>query len=315
MEAETTTGAGIGAGGRRFSDVTHRWSAASGRRTTLGTLGEVARDIVEYRHLLYQLALRDVRVRYKQAVMGFAWAVFLPVMIVLSGLLVRYAMAYLSGNTLDGEVIAGLAIKSIPWAFFVGAIQFAAASLIANINLITKIYFPREVLPVASVSAQAFDSSIGGVAVLLVLPFLGVQYGLQALWILPLLVLLVSFTLGAALLLSCANLFFRDVKYIVRVLLTFGIFFTPVFFEPEMFGALGGRLMMLNPLAPILEGLRLAVIEGHDLLQPLTTPVGDTAMTIWSPWYLLYVAVLAFGGTAAAAVLFHRLEFLFAEYV
>jgi len=74
---------------------------------------------------------------------------------------------------------------------------------------------------------------------------------------------LVLFTAGSALVVSCANLFFRDVKYIVQVLLSFGIFFTPVFFEPEMFGPLGARLMMLNPLAPILEGQVGAHLGGH----------------------------------------------------
>ena len=291
------------------------WSAESGKKSALATLYEIGQDLWEYHHLLYQLALRDIRVRYKQAVMGFGWAVFLPIVIVLSGIVVRFAMSYLSGDTLDREVIAGLAIKSIPWAFFVGAIQFASSVLIGNISLVTKIYFPREVLPVASVAAQAFDSSIGGVAVLLLLPFLSVSYGVEALWAVPLLVVLLVFTLGTALLLSCANLFFRDVKYIVRVLLTFGIFFTPVFFEPEMFGEIGARVMMLNPLAPILEGLRLSVIEGHNLLQPLVESAGGSAIVVWSPWYLLYVVVVAFAGTAAAALLFHRLEFLFAEYV
>jgi ABC-type polysaccharide/polyol phosphate export permease len=295
--------------------VVQVWSSSANRIRVLATLAETWRDLIEYRHLLYQLALRDVRIRYKQAVMGFAWAIFLPILIVLSGIVVRYAMAYLSGTTLDADIIAGLAIKSIPWAFFVGAIQFSSGVLITNRNLVTKIYFPREVLPTASVLAQCFDSAIGGLAVLVVLPFLGVTYGWAALWIFPLLAALFLITLGSSLLLSSANLFFRDVKYIVRLLLTFGIFFTPVFFEPEMFGGTGAQLMMLNPLAPILEGLRLAVVEGHDLSQSLVSTGTGAEILAWSPWYLVYVFTLAVAGTAAAAVLFHRLEFLFAEYI
>ncbi len=295
--------------------VVQVWSSSANRIRVFATLAETWRDLIEYRHLLFQLALRDVRIRYKQAVMGFAWAIFLPILIVLSGIVVRYAMSYLSGTTLDTDIIAGLAIKSIPWAFFVGAIQFSSGVLIANRNLVTKIYFPREVLPTASVLAQCFDSAIGGLAVLAVLPLLGVSYGWAALWIFPLLAALFLFTLGSSLLLSSANLFFRDVKYIVRLLLTFGIFFTPVFFEPEMFGGTGAQLMMLNPLAPILEGLRLAVVEGHDLSQTLMVTGTGADILAWSPWYLVYVFALAVFGTAAAAVLFHRLEFLFAEYI
>lgn len=291
------------------------WSSASARIRPLATLAETWRDLIDYRHLLYQLTLRDIRIRYKQAVMGFAWAIFLPILIVMSGIIVRYAMSYLSGSQLETEMIAGLAIKSIPWAFFVGAIQFASGVLLGNRNLVTKIYFPREVLPLASVIAQSFDSAIGGLAVVLLLPFLGVHYGLAALWTLPLLAALFLFTVGSALLLSSANLFFRDVKYIVRVILTFGIFFTPVFFEPEMFGRIGAQVMMLNPIAPILEGLRLSVIEGHDLSQTLVVMSKGAEILAWSPWYLVYVFVLAVFGTAAAALLFHRLEFLFAEYI
>jgi len=306
---------GQGASVPTQSQEIHHWSARSSDRSPLATLAEIGRDMVEYRHLLRQLVIRDIRIRYKQAVMGFAWAVFLPILIVLSGIIVRFAMSYLSGDSLDSEVIAGLAVKSIPWAFFVGAIQFASASLIGNMNLVTKIYFPREVLPLSSVFAQGFDTAIGSLAIALVLPFLSVSYGLQSLWVVPLVAILLLITIGTALLLSCANLFFRDVKYIVRVMLTFGIFFTPVFFEPQMFGALGGQVMMLNPLAPVLEGLRLSIVEGHNLLHPLTVTQGDAAMLAWTPWYLVYVSAIAIVGTVGAALFFHRLEFLFAEYI
>jgi ABC-type polysaccharide/polyol phosphate export permease len=288
-----------------------------GERGFASALRRIARDLVEYRHLLLQLTIRDIRVRYKQAVMGFGWAIFLPMLIVLSGVLVRYAMAYLSGTVLESEDIAGLAVKSIPWAFFVGAVQTSSQSLIGNMNLVTKIYFPREVLPLAGVLAQAFDSSLGTVALIVTVPlFLGVVPGVEVLWIFPLGAALVSVTVGCALLLSCANVFFRDVKYIVQVLLTFGIFFTPVFFEPEMFGQVGARIMMLNPLAPILEGLRLSCIAGHDLLSTLhVTSDTGTAILVWSPWYLVYVAAWALVFPLVTARFFHHLEFLFAEYV
>jgi ABC-type polysaccharide/polyol phosphate export permease len=131
-----------------------------------------------------------------------------------------------------------------------------------------------------------------------------------------LLALLILFTAAACLALSCANLFFRDVKYIVQVLLTFGIFFTPVFFEPRMFGQLGGRLMLLNPLAPLLEGLRLSIVHGHNLATPLvTTAANGASFPAWSPWYLVYSAAWAVLGLVASALMFHRAEAVFAEYV
>ena len=122
-------------------------------------------------------------------------------------------------------------------------------------------------------------------------------------------------TAGLALLVSCANLFFRDVKYVVQVLLMFGIFFTPVFFEPEMFGALGARVMMLNPLAPLMEGLRLSVVMDHNLLDTLVVQGRHGVVLAWSPWYLVYSAACAIAALLAGLLVFHRAESKFAEYV
>jgi len=280
--------------------------------------GEMVRELVHYRELLWQMVLRDVRIRYKQAVMGLGWAVFMPMVIVGAGFLVKYAMARLAGNTgVDADAFSGMAVKALGWSFFVGAIGFATNSLTANMALVTKIYFPREVFPLSAVITQTFDSAIGS-AVLAVLLFtlLGVGLSATALWAIPLVGLLLLITAGAALFLSCANVFFRDVKYIVQVIIAFGIFFTPVFYEPELFGSTGSVLMMLNPLAPLLEGLRLAVVEHHNLLQTLAVSVGDGPPVLaWQPWYLLYSAAWAVLGFLGAWLMFHKLEFTYAEYI
>jgi ABC-type polysaccharide/polyol phosphate export permease len=272
-------------------------------------------DVWEHRELLQQLTLRDIKLRYKQAVMGLAWAVFMPVLIVFSGLIIRFAMAQISGQHLVATAIANIALKGLGWAFFVGTLGFATASLIGNMNLVTKIYFPREVLPLSAVGAQMFDSSMGLMVLIIILPFLGVRLHPTTLWAPVLLALLIMFTAGASLALSCANLFFRDVKYIVQVILMFGIFFTPVFFEPSMLGARGAEIMMLNPLTGILEGLRLSVIVGHNLLEPLSVVVKGKVVPEWQPWELAYSAVCAIGGLAAATAIFRRVQPLFAEYV
>ena len=132
-------------------------------------------------------------------------------------------------------------------------------------------------LPLASIAARLFDSLIAAVALAIALPFLGVHLSPALLWLPVLAFLLVTLTAASGLFLSCANLFFRDVKYIVQLLLTFGIFFTPVLIEPAMLGATGARLMMLNPLAPILEGVRLS-LGGHGLLQAITEQAASGAL-------------------------------------
>ena len=274
-------------------------------------------DLMTSRELLYQLTRRDITIRYKQAVMGFGWALFMPLLIVFSGLVVQLALANFAGRSLSATGSAGMAVKAVPWAFFVGAIGFATNSLVSNISLVTKVAFPRAVLPLSAVGAQCFDSGIALVALAIILAATGsVQLSWALLWMPVMLVLLVGFTVACSLLLSCANLFFRDVKYIVQVLLTFGIFFTPVFFEPAMFGQRGAAIVMLNPMSPILEGLRLSVTVGHNLLEPLsTTLTNGTLVTAWSPWYLAYAFVVTLVGLPATALLFQRSQYSFAEYI
>jgi lipopolysaccharide transport system permease protein len=294
-----------------------RVRADEARHSAWQDLRDSVRALAGTRDLLYQLTLRDVTIRYKQAVIGFAWALFMPLLIVFSGILVQFALATVSGRALSPAGWAGMAIKAVPWGFFVGAIGFATNSLLANMSLVSKVAFPRAVLPLSTVAAQVIDTAIALIALAVLLPFTGAVRGSAALlWVPVLLVLLVAFTAACALFLSCANLFFRDVKYIVQVLLTFGIFLTPVFFEPAMFGPVGAPLAMLNPLAPLLEGMRLAVTVGHNLLEPLEQVMQNgVVVPVWSPWWLLYTVALTVVGMPLALILFHRAQYSFAEHI
>lgn len=285
------------------------------RHTLLGDLRESFQDVRAHRELLIQLTARDIKLRYKQAVMGFAWAIFMPVLVVLAGLVVRAAMAYVAGQPLAADGMAGVAVKALPWAFFVGAVGFASNSLIANQALVSKVFFPREVLPLSAVLAQGFDTLVGATALILVLPFLGAKASFALLWVVPLAALMFLLTAGICLFLACSNLFFRDVKYIVQVLLTFGIFFTPVLFEAAMLGERVAPWVMLNPLSPVLEGMRLAVIDGHNLLEPLRLMQDGRLVDLWSPYWLAWSLAVAVGGTVLAITMFRRLQYLFAEWV
>ena len=238
----------------------------------VASLAEAAGELWQSRELLSQLALRDIRIRYKQAVMGFGWAILMPVMVVGAGLIVRLVIVRSTGVALDTADFGAMA-------------------------------------------AQLFDSLIAALALAIALPFLGLHLSPALLWLPVLAFLLVTLTAASGLFLSCANLFFRDVKYIVQLLLTFGIFFTPVLIEPAMLGATGARLMMLNPLAPILEGVRLS-LGGHGLLQAITEQAASGALiVVWEPWYLAYSAAWAILGFLGSLLIFHRLEFIFAEYL
>ncbi len=228
---------------------------------------EHLKTLFRYRELLYMITWREVRIKYKQSMMGFLWAIFMPLIIVAAGILVKYAMAHVAQKPFLLSEVATISVKAVPWAFFVSALRFATNSLIANTNLVTKISFPKEIFPVASVASQLIDFLVASVALTVILLVSGVGLSLQVLWAPLLIALLVLFTVGLGTVLSAASLFFRDVKYLTEVVLTFAIFFTPVFYEVEMFGK-WGTVLLLNPVAPILEGLNDTVVlhESPDFL-------------------------------------------------
>jgi len=216
----------------------------------------------QYKELLFMLTWRDVKIRYKQSIMGFAWAILMPILVIGSGLIVMVAFAAMSGKPVNKLDVLAVAVKSVPWAFFVAALRFATNSLVMNKELVTKIYFPREILPMAAVLANFIDFCIASAVLCVILIVSRVGASFYLLWVPALLALLIMMTLSCGILLSCANLFFRDVKYLVEVVLTYGIFFTPVFYSARMFGK-WGTLLLLNPIGPILEGLRDTVILHH----------------------------------------------------
>jgi ABC-type polysaccharide/polyol phosphate export permease len=239
----------------------------------------------------------------------------MPLLLVGAGCFVRAAMAHTAGGYLSLNEVSAMVAKAIAWSFFVGSASFAVTSLTSNLNLVTKIYFPREVFPFSAVLTQAVDSSVGVAALLVLLAVGGFTLTWAALWVIPLLALLLLFTAGVCLLLACGNLFFRDVKYLVQVLLNFGVFFTPVFYEPMSLGRTFGGLLLFNPLTGILEGIRLSLLEGRCLMDRLVVagPGGD--FVVWSPIWLGYSAVCSIGLFAVAWYAFHKLEFIYAEYI
>ena len=214
---------------------------------------------LKYRDLLLMLTFRDIKVRYKQAVMGFVWAIFMPMMAVLAGVLIKKAISVVSGKPMDLAGVISISVKVLPWTFFISSIKFAVQSLVGNASLVTKIYFPKEVLPLSSVLACLFDFLIAAatLSVLLIIMHIGVS--IYLLWLPVILIILFLLTAGLGLLLSAANLFYRDIKYVVEIILMFGIFFAPVFYEASMFGK-WKTLLMLNPISGILESINSTVV-------------------------------------------------------
>lgn len=255
-------------------------------------------ELYEYRELLYMIAYRDIRVRYKQSIMGFLWAVLMPILIVASGVVVRYAYVMVAHAPLKAADIASVAVKSVPWAFIVSSIRFTCNSLTNNRDLVVKIYFPKEIFPLAAVLACFFDFFVACTALVIFLVVIKIGATIYLLWVPVLLITMVMFCMGIGMIVSSASLFFRDVKYIVEVFLTFGIFFTPVFYDVRMFGD-RGKWLLLNPVAPLLEGLSASIVHHQ------------------SPdvhWYL-YSLVFSLAVFLSGFLLFKELEPAFAESI
>lgn len=258
----------------------------------------VSQEYTQYKELLLMLTWRDIKIRYKQSLMGFAWAILMPILVVSSGLIVMGAFAAMSGKPINKSDVLSVAIKSVPWAFFVAAVRFATNSLVMNKELVTKIYFPREILPMSAILANLFDLVVASSVLILILLATRIGASVALFWVPALLVLLILLTLSCGLLLACANLFFRDVKYLVEVLLTYGVFFTPVFYSASVLGK-WGFLLLLNPVGPVLESLRDTIIlhRGPNL------------------FWLGYSSVCALCGVLLAWKIFQKAEASFAESI
>lgn len=272
---------------------------------------QLAQEVYAYRELLLALTYRDIRVKYKQALFGVMWVFFMPVLAVSSGIVFRAAMAFFRSGDFSDLVlpdIIGVMVKSLPWLLFASVLSSSSSSLLGAAGLITKIYFPREVIPFSAVLSALFDFAISITGLCIVLVLIGVfsaqgSSGLAwhaTLWLVPPLMLtLLVMAVGLGLLLGAGNLFFRDVKYLVSVATQFGLFFSLVYFKVSELGQYGW-VFLFNPVTPVLEALRMAVVEGR--IDP----------GLW-PW-LGYSAAFALAALFVGARVFEKAEYLFAEY-
>lgn len=250
------------------------------------------------RELLFMLVWRDISIRYKQSVMGFLWAILMPMLIVSAGALVRVGAAQLSGIPVKAEDISSVMVRAVVWAFIISSIRFGTNSLTGNTNLVSKIAFPKETFPIAATIASGMDFLVSLLALFTALLLIGWTPSWSIFWFVPLSLLAFSMTVGMAMFLSAANLFFRDVKYLVEIFLTYAIFFTPVLYEAKMMGK-WSDILMLNPFAPLLESFSMVVVEGHN---PNAGPL------MYSVGVSLFVLIVGYRA-------FKRLESKFAESV
>ena len=259
-------------------------------------LREMVGEQFQYRELLYQMTKRDLLLRYKQTVMGFGWAIFMPLVntAVFSIIFTRVAPID-TGVPYPIFAYCGL----FTWNFFASSLRFAVNSLTSNPNLVTKVYLPREVFPFSAIVVSLVDFAVGGLVLVAMMAYYHIGIS-ESLLLLPIVLTVhIAFTAGVALLLAMGNLFYRDVKYLFEIVVTMWMFLSSVLYPVELIGGRMGRLMLLNPMVPIIDGYRRVILLGET---PFTPAFGGAA-------------VGAFLTLGAAWVIFHRAEFEFAENI
>lgn len=262
----------------------------------LADIREMLREQVDYRELLYQMTLRDLLLRYKQTVMGFGWAIFMPLVNTAV-----FSVIFTRVTQMDTPVPYPLFAFSgfLVWNFFASALRFSVSSLTGNSNLVQKVYFPREIFPFSAVIVCLVDFLVGSIVLVCLMAYYQVAVT-SALLLLPLVVTVsVMFTTAIALLLAMSNLFYRDIKYLFEVVITVWMFATSVVYPIEAVGGRLGALLALNPMTQIVEAYRAVLLYGRT---PDPVAFGATAL-------------VAAAGLVASWLLFHRAEFAFAENI
>jgi len=225
------------------------------------------RDLWRHWELLYFFAWRDIKVRYKQTVFGVAWAVLQPFLTMVVFSAVFGHVAKIPSDGVPYPVFAFAAL--VPWTFFSNALTLGSTSIVQAPDLITKVYFPRLLIPAASVLGGLFDLLIAMVVLFGMTFYYGMVPGWEAVVLLPLLLLAIASALGATLWLSALNVKYRDVRYAVPFLASIWLFATPVVYPSSLLSEPWQTLIGLNPMAGVVEGFRWALLGTEPAPGPL----------------------------------------------
>lgn len=224
------------------------------------------RDLWAYRELFFFLAWRDVAVRYKQTVIGLAWALIRPVLVMIIFTVIFGRIAQLPADGVPYPILVYAAM--LPWQLFANALSESSNSLISNAGMISKVYFPRLAIPFSSVVVSFIDFAIAFV----ILGVLMVWYQFAPTWqvlFLPLFILLAcAAAMGAGLWMASLNVKYRDFRYIVPFIVQFGLYVSPVGFSSSVVPAEWRLLYSLNPMVGVIDGFRWAILGNTQLYWP-----------------------------------------------
>jgi lipopolysaccharide transport system permease protein len=255
-------------------------------------------DLWNYRELFYFLAWRDILVRYKQTAIGIAWALIRPFLTMVVFTVVFGNLAKLPSEGVPYPILVFSAM--LPWQFFANALSECSNSLLSNANLLSKVYFPRLIVPASAVLVSFVDFMISGIILLGLMTWYNFVPGWRILT-LPLFILIAfAAAIGAGLWLAALNVEYRDFRYIVPFLVQFGLYISPVGFSSSIVPEQWRLLYSLNPLVGVIDGFRWAILGGKS--------------TIYLPGFVLSIS-LVFLLLVSGIWYFRKMEKTFADVI
>ncbi len=240
-----------------------------------------ARELCRHRELLWLLTLREIKVRYKQSVLGVAWAVLQPLSLMVVFTVFFSWFARIESDGIPYPLFSYAAL--LPWMFFSTSLSSSIPSLIANSHIITKIYFPREVIPLAAVLAAFLDFLIAAAAFILLLIVYRVPPTWNLLYLIPIVAIQILFTVGVSLLLSAFTVLYRDVRHTLPLVIQIWMFVTPILYPasvvPQRWRA---WYFSLNPMAAIIDGYRRTILQQQSpQLSYLLLAASVSCLLVW----------------------------------
>ena len=217
-------------------------------------------ELGKYKELLLNIAIREIKVRYKQSVLGIFWSILQPLSMMIIFTIVFSRFAKIPSDGIPYPLFSYTAL--LPWTFFATSLSFAIPSLVSNANLLQKIYFPREILPIASILAAVVDFFIAAIIFVGILLYYKITLTLYALYIIPILLIQVLLSLAISLFASAVNVYYRDVKYALPFFIQLWMYLSPVIYPVSSVPDRLKSLYMLNPMASIINGYRQVLILG-----------------------------------------------------
>lgn len=218
------------------------------------------KTLFEYRELMYNLVMREIKARYKQTVLGASWAVLQPLALMVVFTVVFSHFARIPSDGIPYPLFSYAAL--LPWTFFAGSLSRGVGSLVSNQALVRKIYFPREIMPLAAVTAGLVDFLIASILFIGMLVYYGVPLTQNALLFIPIFVIQVTFVLGIVLLLAPLNVFYRDIGHVMPLLIQVWMFASPILYPLSMVPERFRGIYALNPMVGIIDGYRKTLIQG-----------------------------------------------------